>query len=154
MKKLFKTLFMVFLTMNSVAQNLKILGDWRSVIITRVDTTTTGMDEINLHRFDYTSGLKELDNNYIQYSKLGPSDSQYEPVFIKITKENDFFWLSFEGKSNFLRKISYVPRKNIYSIAKDNLTRVALVVEYDEKKQHLLLYDEKKEITMFEFERK
>lgn len=153
MKKQIIVGLVLFFTVNSFAQNKKILGDWKEVYLTQIDTSCAGKEELNSNPEAYNKGSKILSNEYISYQKILPDD-EHGTLTIKITEDLDFFWLALDYKSDFIKKIIYAPKKNNYLITKGDFTPADLAIEYDEKTQHLLLVDEELGVTMYEFSRK
>lgn len=153
MKKQIVMGLIVFLTVNSFAQNKKIIGDWKEVYITQIDTSYAGREELNSNPEAYNNGSKVLSNEYISYQKILPDDEQGSYT-IKITEDLNFFWLALGYKSDFVKKILYNPKKNNYLITKGDFARSDLAIEYDEKNQHLLFIDEELGVTMYVFSKK
>lgn len=153
MKKYLLVGLIVFFTSSLVAQNKKLIGDWKENFHTMADTTSNGIDEINNNPEAYRKGYKKLGGEYIDYQEV-QTENDSERWQISITKEKDGFWVI--NGTDLKTKLIYAPKTNNYYINPKNWWGIkgALTVEYDDKNQKLLFIDEELKLTMFEFSRK
>lgn len=152
MKKHLFIVLLIFFTIDLLAQNQKILGDWKEVYTTKIDTAYEAMEQIKTDPEAYYKGYKKISSKYISYQEVRPDNNQGF-LEIRITKDLGLFWLSLY-KNDFVKKITYTLDTNRYLITKGSFTRSDLTIEYDEKNQHLLFIDKELGITMYEFSRK
>ena len=132
MKKQVLVGLMLFFTSILVAQNKKLVGNWKENYHTIADTTSSGD---------------------ISYREVYP-EKEDERWIISIIKEKDDFWVI--NGSDLKVKFMYAPKTNNYYINPKNWWGIHsdLTVEYDDKNQKVLFIDEETRITMFEFSRK
>lgn len=144
----------VFFAYNSFAQNKKILGDWKEVYTTQIDTTSDGMDKISSDPESYRKGYKELSPEDVLYGSIYPEKESYR-LLITILKENETFTMFHDKYDKPVgEQIIYDPKANNYYVKNGPYLYHNLAVEYDEKNQYLLLIDKETGITMYEFSRK
>lgn len=154
MKKYIIIGFILLFENSLVAQNKKIIGDWKENYHMVRDTTMNGVNEINSNSEAYKSGFKKLSSEYIDYREIHSKDEGYDGWEISITKEKDDF-LVINGP-DLKVKLVYSPKTNNYYISPKKWWGIHgdLTVEYDNKNQKLLFIDEESKLTMFEFSRK
>jgi hypothetical protein len=153
MKKQIIVGLILFFTANSFAQNKKIIGDWKEIYSTQIDTLQSGGDLVKLDYRAYRDGVLTLSSEHFITEKILPNEG-VGYMIIKIKEDLGLFWFSKWYESDFVKKLFYDAAKNKHLITKGDFTRVDLTIEYDEKNQHLLLIDEKNGIVMYEFSRK
>ena len=155
MKKYLLVGFMLFFASNLFAQNEKTVGDWKVVNYrTVIDTTFDGKQEINTNPEAYKKGSKKLSPKYLNLKLDYPDEYGNGSFQIAITKDLGVLWFELSYNKGYLKKITSAPKGDKYLITKGDFTDYDLVIEYDEKTQHLLLIDEESGITMYEFSRK
>lgn len=150
-KKIVVGLIVLF-TCNSFGQNKQIIGDWKEIYSTQIDTLASGGELVKSDFRAYRDGILTLDKSYYDTKKIYPSEG-WGYMIIKIKEDLGVLWFAKWYKSDFVKKIFYDATKNKYFITKGDFTISALTIVYDEKTQHLLLIDEKNEIVMYEFSR-
>jgi hypothetical protein len=150
-KKIVVGLIVLF-TCNSFGQNTKILGDWKEIYHTKIDTLASGGELVKSNFRAYRDGVLILDKSYYDTTKIYPSEG-WGFMIIKIKEDLGVLWFATWHKSDFVKKLFYDATKNKYLITKGDFTIPNLTIEYDEKTQHLQLIDEKNKIVMYEFSR-
>nr|WP_315197687.1 hypothetical protein [uncultured Flavobacterium sp.] len=153
MKKYLLVGLIVFFKGNIIAQNKRIIGNWKENYHMIADTTSNGMEEINANPEAYRKGNMKLSSEYIDYREVHP-ESDSEKWQISITKEQDVFWVS---DGDLKEKLVYAPKTNNYYVNLNKLWKIIkgnLTVEYDDKSQKILFIDEKLKMAVFEFSRK
>lgn len=150
-------LILVLLSLNTMAQNSKILGKWQSIAYTRIDTTDLDREEMDTDYEAYRRGFKQISPEYIHYSTYTPSDKDFLLIYLEIIQVNNNFYFKYDYNDD-RTEIKYSTKDNSYFVEKEfnlaGLLYPRLYLDYDEVTQHLLLYDKERGIPICEFERR
>src|SRR5436190_10494692 len=157
MRKYLLLCFILSFTSNLEAQNRKIIGKWKENYNIRIDTTVSGIYEIQKDIQAYRYGTKELSSQYTDYYYVYP-EKEDEKWEISITEQPDGFWIS--AGSDWKSKLLYDSETNSYYVTMKKLSMRLknddwiFVVAYDLKTQHLLFIEKKTKLAFYDFVRK
>lgn len=155
MKKYLLGGFIVLFTSSLMAQNKKILGNWKENYHCQIDTTSDDREKINADPEAYRLGYKKLEIDgarIIDFAELDYTRDLAREISIK--EDLGFFWLSFQNfETDFAKKIIYDPKNNNYVITKGDFSNYNLIIEYDNKNQKLLFFYKELGIVWYEFSR-
>lgn len=147
MKKQISIAAGLLMTLSTMAQTEPMLGKWREVKYSFVDTTDAGRDVINGDYNAYRSGKKVLDAKYIAVQN-GYTDRN-DNSLLEIKKIRDDFWAT--DKFNLSHKITFDAKENKYFITM-NGTR--LLIKHDLKTKNLYFVNPETKVNFYEFKRK
>ena len=151
MKKYLLLSFILFTSNSIFAQADEIAGNWSEIMRIRIDTTTSGIEEMRKDWEAYKKGNKKLDPEYTDESIMFPRE--YDKLKLTIKKEGALFTAT--NGSHFNEKISYSSEFENYRITIKGYLGESRIfnVKYDFSMEKLLFLDDYGRIY-YAFERK